>query len=104
MSETDKLKFAGEYRKHDPDGRLIEYKKGDTVIFKGINYTATRSIIGNSPISKNSGWEKLTSTSTFYCQSTEPEITFEGDRWFNTDLGILYTRVCDTDGLQWVAT
>jgi hypothetical protein len=104
MNEAEKLKFAGEYRKYDPDGRLLQYKKGDTVVFNGLNYIATRTITGKSPIFKNSGWEKITSTSTFYCQETEPEISFEGDRWFNTTTGILFTRVCDTDGLQWVAT
>lgn len=104
MNYTDKLKFVGEYRKYDPDGRLLQYKKGDTVLFNGINYIATKTTSVRSPISKNSGWERLTSTATFYCQEIEPEISFEGDRWFNTTLGILYTRVCDTDGLQWVAT
>ena len=104
MSEADKLNFAGEYRKYDPNGRLIEYVEGSVVTFQGVNYVATKTTVGKNPITKNSGWEKLTSTPTFYCQSEEPEVSLEGDRWFNTDLGILYTRVCDTDGLQWVAT
>jgi len=104
MNEADKLKFGGRYRKYDPDGRLIIYKAGDVVTFNGINYVATNPVNGRSPSSANSGWEKITQSSTFYCQNEEPQISFEGDRWFNPDVGLLYTRVCDNDGLHWVAT
>jgi hypothetical protein len=104
MSEADNLQFNKEYRKYDPDGRIIQYKKGDVVIFNGINYVATKTVSGKSPISNNSGWERLTQSATFYCQTEEPQISFEGDRWFNPDVGLLYTRVCDNVGLHWVAT
>lgn len=104
MNEADKLNFVGEYRKYDPNGRLIEYVQGSVVTFQGINYVATKNILGKNPVTKNSGWERLTSTPSFYCQADEPEVSMEGDRWFNTTTGILFTRVCDTDGLQWVAT
>jgi hypothetical protein len=104
MNEADKLKFAAQYRKYDPDGRLLQYRKGDVVVFNGINYIATNPVLGKSPVANNSGWEKITQAATFYCQSEEPQVTFEGDRWFNPDVGLLYTRVCDNDGLHWVAT
>ncbi len=104
MNEADKLKFAAQYRKYDPDGRLLQYRKGDVVVFNGINYIATNPVLGKSPVANNSGWEKITQAATFYCQSEEPQVTFEGDRWFNPDVGLLYTRVCDNDGLYWVAT
>jgi hypothetical protein len=104
MSEAENLNFVGNYRKYDPNGRLIEYSKGSVVTYNGINYIATKNIAGNNPLFKNSGWEKITSTPTFYCQTEEPEVSSEGDRWFNPNVGLLYTRVCDNEGLHWVAT
>jgi hypothetical protein len=103
MNQTDKLKFSKQYRKYDAEGRIIQYKKGDVVVFNGINYVATRNVT-SSPFYTDGGWEKLTQSPTFFCQTQEPQISFEGDRWFNPDVGLLYTRVCDNGGLHWVAT
>lgn len=103
MNYTDNINFKGKYRKYDPNGKEIKYLIGDTVEFNGTYYTATKNTVGIAPNVKNSGWELLSNNVNFFIDDNEPsDITYKGDRWFNTSNGILYTRIKDENGMHWV--
>ena len=103
MSYSDNINFKGKYRKYDPYGKEITYFTGDTVFFDTSYFTATRTITGVHPLTKNSGWEKLASRTNFYIQETTPDvISTSGDRWYRPSVGVVYTRIEDSNGMHWV--
>ena len=103
MNYTDNINFKGKFKKYDPNGNLMKYSIGDTVEFNGNLYTATKPIIALPPTTVNAGWELLSSTSSFSISDDPPtNSTSEGDRWYNSSTGILYTRIRDDSGYYWI--
>jgi len=97
--------FKGEHNIRNIDGSVRLYYNGDVVSKSGKLYIATKNISGYSPEhGKNVGWEEYGKTSSYKFTSSElePEISNEGDFWFNTNTGFLYIYVKDKDGEQWM--
>jgi len=79
------------------------YSYGDLVEYDGNSYLALKSGILPAPTNPGDSWYKLNSRATFYRTSVAPKFTEDGDKWFDTSTGILYTRVKQTNGvLMWI--
>jgi hypothetical protein len=71
----------------------------------GTSASGVSSIIAGNGISISpaGGTGNITiSTTKFTEATTAPSINFLGDRWFNTDTGILYTAITGASGFIWV--
>jgi len=75
----------------------------NTVNFTGNGVTVTKhrkNIEVN--ITGNGLPPQLNATTIFTEATTAPVITMAGDRWFNTNIGILYTAITGASGFIWV--
>jgi len=97
--------FKGEHKIRNIDGNIRVYYSGDVVSKNGKLYITTRNTRGFSPEhGADAGWEEYGTNSsyTFTSSDIQPEISNEGDFWFNLTSGVLYVYVKDKDTEQWI--
>lgn len=95
--KIDSIVLKREYR------RDSVYSYGDLVEYDGNSYLALKSGKLPSPTNPGDSWYKLNSRTTFYRTSVAPKFTEQGDKWFDTSTGVLYTRMKQTNGVMfWV--
>jgi hypothetical protein len=91
------------FKATDPSGDCIQYSQGDIVVRNGKSYVAKIApVLCLPPENKDSGWELVSTTVTYYNSSTAPIGINPGDEWFNPDTGKLYKYIVDADSKQWV--
>lgn len=94
-----------DFKIHEPNGDFKKYIKGDVVRKNGKEYVATKTITGYSPEhGEKRGWREINKTriTKFSKSDTAPEMSQEGDEWFNTDTGRLFVYIKSDDGsTQW---
>ena len=76
----------------------------NTINFLGNNITVTKRR-KNIDVSISSGFSPIIGTTIFTEAASEestPTISNPGDRWFDTDTGILYTAITGASGFIWV--
>ncbi len=60
------------------------------------------AVAGDEPLRKAEATGGSGGSGAFTNSSTAPTSPNEGDRWFNPDDGVLYTRIADGTSSQWV--
>ena len=99
MTSFDNLNFKGAYRAYDADGKLVKYKIGDSVTYKGSTYVANRVVTVG-------GWTALQGGGVagvrFYWGGTRPIKANVGDEWFDLLTAKTYKYLSDGNTEQWV--
>ena len=96
-----------DFRIRDNKGNVKHYKKGDVVRKNGKNYIAVRSTQGYSPEhGGQGGWREINKNriTKFYHSSTPPELSNDGDEWWDSVNGIFlkYLTNEENGNSQWV--
>lgn len=107
MTSFDNLNFKGAYRAYDADGKLLKYKIGDSVTYKGSTYVANRMVTETSPAhGEVGGWTSLQGGGVagvrFYWGGTRPIKANVGDEWFDLVTAKTYKYLSDGNTEQWV--
>ena len=97
------LNILGEFKSRTSVGTPKVYKKNDVVYLDGETFIASKTIVGKSPILRESvGWISLARNQVFYESATDPVYAKAGDEWFDTTNGITYKRISDDNGNHWI--
>jgi hypothetical protein len=83
----------------DHGQRII--KSVNDIIFTGTGVTVTRKG-KNVEVDISGGVGPIVGYTIFTESTTAPNINIVGDRWFNTNTGILYTAITGASGFIWV--
>jgi hypothetical protein len=102
MDGTDNINFRGKYRQYDADGKPYLYRIGDVVEHKGTRYVAVKSSSTNTPTPTSDVWKPLTSGSRFFIGIQPPTGVVEGDRWYRSDVSVMYTLIKQENNFIWV--
>jgi hypothetical protein len=102
---NDIKNFSGEHNVRNLDGSIRVYRPGDVVSKKGKLYIAKKTTRGFDPRhGSDAGWEDYGTSSgyNFTNSETQPEISNEGDFWFDSSSGSLFIYIKDKDTEQWI--
>jgi len=102
MSNSDNLNFRGKYKQYDADGNPYLYRIGDVVEHRGTKYVAVKASSTTTPSPTGDVWKPLTTGSQFFISITPPNGAVEGDRWYRSDVSVLYTRIRQENNYLWV--
>ena len=103
MSNADNLNFRGKYKQFDADGKPYLYRIGDVVEHRGVKYVALKSSSTSTPSELTTDvWKPLSSGSRFFISVTPPTGSAEGDRWYRSDVSVLYTLIRQENNYIWV--
>jgi len=98
----DIINIRGEYQENDENGSPVNYSIGDVVTFNQKTYIAYEPVIGH-PYIEGNGWYQIDSGAALFNQIDPPKFVKSGDKWFDSDTGILYTMLVQENGyIHWV--
>lgn len=105
MNPADKLNFRGKYKQYDADGKPYLYKIGDVVEYRNEKFVAIKATSFAVPgtTTSESTWQKLgAGGGGFYIQDLPPSGAIEGDRWYRSDVSVMFTLINQENNLIWV--
>lgn len=80
------------------------YYGNDVVNYNGSSYVALGYSLNGQPDNTSGNWVLWVTAGNFVFSDTPPINAIPGDRWFNSNNGILYTYINDGNTVQWVDT
>jgi hypothetical protein len=102
MDSTDTINFRGKYKQYDADGKPYLYRIGDVVEHKGTRYVAVKSNSTTTPTPTSDVWKTLASGGKFFIGTQPPTGGVEGDRWYRSDVSVMYTLIKQENNFIWV--